>query len=68
MDADPDLRAITGRYGEFRLCREMGWTLTELYAQPAEFIRDCYTWMAAEGDAKARLQQRAEAGARGGGG
>lgn len=59
VDADPELQAVTARYGEFTLCRAMGWTYTQMLEQPAQFVRDCSAFLAAETDAQERRAQNA---------
>ena len=60
VEADPDLGLIAGRYAEFRLCREMGWTITELQAQPADRVQEFFLFLAAENDARSRLNKAPE--------
>jgi hypothetical protein len=51
---------LLARYAAFRLCREMGWTLQEYRAQPAAWVRQCLTFLAAEQDAAERSRRLAE--------
>lgn len=39
-------------YAEFTLCREMGWTFTELYKQPAEKIELAFLFLQRESVAR----------------
>ena len=59
VDADPELRDISSRYGEFSLCRTMGWTHGQLMEQPAAWVRDCFLFLAAEADAQERRARNA---------
>ena len=65
MEGDAEVQAMLGRYTEFRLCREMGWTLETLRAQPADVVQEWLAFMSAEGEAKEWLMKDAERKAKG---
>ncbi len=51
---------MLGRYTEFRICREMGWTLAVLQEQDAGLVQEWLSFMAAEAEAKDWLAKDSE--------
>lgn len=49
-------------YNEFSFCREMGWTPEMLAEQPADLVLRWMGFLAAEGEARKELADRAKGG------